>query len=128
MTQPAYAAPCVPAGHVVVAIVNAPPVAVTETIAVAVLEPEAFVAVSVYVVVVAGTTLVDPLADDDVKPPGEIEMLLAPVVTQLKTLLAPAVTLVGSAENEVITGLFAAPTVTVAFEVTEPTALVAVSV
>ena len=47
IVQPAYAAPCVPPGHVVVVIANGPPVDVTVTFAVAVVEPAVFVAVSV---------------------------------------------------------------------------------
>lgn len=47
MVHPAYAAPCVPPGQDVVVIDNAPPDAVTVTLAVAVLDPAALVAVSV---------------------------------------------------------------------------------
>ena len=47
IVQPAYASPCVPLGHEVVVIASAPPVAVTVTIAVAVVGPDALVAVSV---------------------------------------------------------------------------------
>jgi hypothetical protein len=47
MVQPAYALPCVPPGHDVVSIVRVPPDAVTETFAVAVVDPEPFVAVRV---------------------------------------------------------------------------------
>jgi len=47
IVQPAYAEPCVPSGHEVVAIANGPPGAVTVTFAVDVVEPEALVAVSV---------------------------------------------------------------------------------
>ncbi len=45
--QPAYAEPWVPPGHEVVVIANGPPDAVTVTCAVAVVEPEELVAVSV---------------------------------------------------------------------------------
>ncbi|MGA7930840.1 MAG: hypothetical protein WCA20_33215 [Candidatus Sulfotelmatobacter sp.] len=45
--QPAYAAPCVPPGHEVVAIANGPPDAVTVTFAADVVEPDPLVAVSV---------------------------------------------------------------------------------
>jgi hypothetical protein len=55
-------------------------------------------------------------------------MPVAPVVTQLSVLLEPEVILAGLALNELIVGLLAAVTVTVAVEVTEPAALVAVSV
>jgi hypothetical protein len=65
IVHPAYAAYCVPPGHEVVVIVNGPPevAAVTVTVAVAVLEPPALVAVRVYVVVDDGLTFVVPLAD-----------------------------------------------------------------
>jgi hypothetical protein len=54
--------------------------------------------------------------------------LVAPVVTQLSVLLDPELILAGLAANELIVGLLAAVIVTVAVEVTEPAALVAVSV
>jgi uncharacterized cupredoxin-like copper-binding protein len=47
IVQPVYAAPCVPPGHDVVVIVNEPPLAVTATFAVAVVEPATLVAVNV---------------------------------------------------------------------------------
>ena len=47
MVQPEYAAPCDPLGHEVVMIANVPPDAATVTCAVAVVEPEVLVAVSV---------------------------------------------------------------------------------
>jgi hypothetical protein len=47
IVQPVYAAPCIPSGHEVVVIAKGPPEAVTVTCAVAMVEPEAFVAVSV---------------------------------------------------------------------------------
>jgi hypothetical protein len=47
MVHPSYAEPCVPPGHEVVSIVNAPPEEVTETFEVAVDEPAELVAVSV---------------------------------------------------------------------------------
>jgi hypothetical protein len=109
-------------------IVNGPPLAVTVTFAVAVLEPEVLVAVSVYVVVAVGLTLVDPLAEEDVNDPGVMAMLVAPVVVQLSVLLEPEVMLVGFALKELIAGLFDVLTVTVAVAVVEPAALVAVSV
>ena len=55
-------------------------------------------------------------------------MLVAPVVTQLSVLLAPDAMLAGLAVKDVIVGLLGAVTVTVAVAVTEPAALVAVSV
>jgi hypothetical protein len=87
MVQPEYAAPCVPPGHEVVVIANGPPDAVTVTFAVEVTEPPEFVAVSVYVVVVVGLTVVEPLADVDVNEPGVMAILAAPVVAQLSVLL-----------------------------------------
>ena len=77
-------------------------------------------------VVVVGLTLVEPLADEDVNVPGVIEMLVAPVVTQLSDVLAPEVIVVRLAEKLVITGT--ATTVTVTVAVTDPEPLVAVSV
>jgi hypothetical protein len=81
-------------------------------------------------VAVVGLTLVEPLADVDVNVPGVIAMLVAPVVTQLNVLLEPEVTLVGLAVKELMVGVpdVLAVTVTVAVEVVEPEALVAVSV
>jgi hypothetical protein len=55
-------------------------------------------------------------------------MLVAPVVAQLSVLLAPEAILAGLAPKDVIAGLLRAVTVTVAVDVTEPAALVAVSV
>jgi hypothetical protein len=79
-------------------------------------------------VVAVGFTLVEPLAEVEVNVPGVIAMLEAPVVTQLRVLLEPEAMLVGMAVNEVIVGAPAALTVTVAVDVAEPEALVAVSV
>ena len=75
-----------------------------------------------------GPTVVEPLADAEVKLPGVIEMLVAPDVDQLKVLLEPEAMLVGFAVKELIDGLLGALTVTVKFDVVEPVALVAVSV
>jgi hypothetical protein len=80
------------------------------------------------VVVAAGLTLVDPLADVEVNVPGVIARLVAPVVTQFSVLLEPEVIVLGLAVNELITGLLAAFTVTVRVDVVEPAALVAVRV
>jgi hypothetical protein len=103
--------------------------AVTVTVAVVVTEPAAFVAVIVYVVVAVGLTLVEPLACDEVKLPGVMLMLVAPLVDQLRVLLEPEVMLAGLAVNELIVGLDAAAvTVTVEALVTEPAAFVAVIV
>jgi hypothetical protein len=58
-----------------------------------------------------------------------IAMLVAPLVAQLNELLAPELILDGFAVNEVMAGFVGVVlTVTVAVEVTEPAALVAVSV
>jgi hypothetical protein len=78
------------------------------------------------VVVVVGLTLVVPLAEAEVKVPGVMATLVAPVVDQLSVLLEPEVMLVGLAVNAVITGRPVTVTVTVA--VVDPAALVAVSV
>jgi hypothetical protein len=80
------------------------------------------------VVVDAGLTVVDPLADVDVNVPGVIAMLAAPEVIQLNVLLWPEVMLAGLAVNDVIVGLLTAFTVTVTVAVTDPAELVAVSV
>ena len=62
----------------------------------------------------------------DVNVPGVMAMLVAPFVVQLRVLLEPAFMLAGPAANELIVGgVF---TVTVCVDVTEPAALVAVSV
>jgi len=80
------------------------------------------------VVVAVGLTLVDPLADVDVKLPGVMARLAAPVVVQISVLLEPDVMLVGFAVKELIAGLLAVVTVTVAVDVVDPVELVAVSV
>jgi len=113
-------------------IVSAPPLLpeLTVTCAVAVVEPEEFVAVSVYVVVAVGLTEVEPVALVEVKVPGVIAMEVAPVTDQERELLEPELIVVGFAANELIAGLLGpeAFTVTVAVAVTEPEELVAVSV
>jgi len=76
-----------------------------------------------------GLTVVDPLAELDVKVPGVMAMLVAPVVAQLSVLLAPEAMLAGLAVNELIEGgVGAAVTVTLAVAVTEPAEFVAVRV
>lgn len=95
--------------------------------AVAVVEPALLVAVSVYVVVELGLTLVEPLAAVEVKLPGVMLMLVAPVVDHASVLLEPAVILAGLAVNELIAGL-AELTVTVAVAIAEPELFVAVRV
>jgi len=57
------------------------------------------------VVVAVGFTLVEPLADVEVNVPGEMEILVAPVVVQLKVLLAPELIAVGFAVKEEIAGI-----------------------
>jgi hypothetical protein len=103
-----------------------PPVAATVTFAVAVFEPAPFVAVSVYVVVDEGPTVVEPLALVDVNVPGVMPIFVAPDVTQLNVLVWPELMFAGSAVNELIMGTLAATSVTVAVAVTEPAAFVAV--
>jgi len=107
---------------------SGPPAAVTVIFAVAVLEPVAFVAVNVYVVVEVGLTPVEPFAEVELNVPGVMAMLVAPVVVQLSVLLEPETTPVGFAVKELITGLPVAFTATVVVEVVEPVAFVAVSV
>jgi len=87
-----------------------PPLLVTVTVAVAVTEPALLVAVNVYVVVAVGLTLVEPLAAVEVKVPGVIETLLAPVVDQLRVAL-PELKLAGFAENEPMAGAVPCPCV-----------------
>ena len=78
--------------------------------------------------VAVGFTLVEPPAEAEVNVPGVIAMLAAPVVTQLRVLLEPEAMLAGLAVKEVSVGAPAAFTLTVAVDVAEPEALVAVSV
>jgi hypothetical protein len=80
------------------------------------------------VVVAVGLTLVEPLADADVNPPGVMAILVAPVVAQLSVLLDPEVIVVGLAVKELIAGLLAVFTVSVTIDLAEPAALVAVKV
>ena len=51
-----------------------------------------------------GVTESDPLADVEVKLPGVIETLVAPVVLKASVLLEPDAMLAGLAVNEVIVG------------------------
>jgi hypothetical protein len=80
------------------------------------------------VVVAVGLTLVAPVAAVDMKFPGVIAILVAPLVAQLSVLLDPAARLVGLAVNALIIGMAGGLTVTVKVEVVAPAALVAVSV
>jgi len=77
----------------------------TVTVTVEVVEREEFVAVSVKVVVAVGLTLVEPLAEAEVNEPGEIEIVVAPLVAQLSVVLVPEFTVVGFAVNEAIDGI-----------------------
>jgi hypothetical protein len=80
------------------------------------------------VVVAVGLTLVEPVAEVDVKFPGVMVILVAPLVAQLSVQLDPAVRLVGLAVNALIVGMAGGLTVTVKVEVVAPAALVAVRV
>jgi hypothetical protein len=80
------------------------------------------------VVVEVGLTLVEPVADVDVKLPGVMARLVAPEVVQLSVLLEPELIEVGFAPKEVMVGAPGVAIVTVAVEVTEPAAFVAVRV
>jgi hypothetical protein len=81
------------------------------------------------VVVAVGLTVVEPLAAAEVNVPGVMAMVVAPVTVQLNVLLDPELMLVGFAVKELMVGLLAwAVMVTVAVDVVEPAALVAVSV
>ena len=75
-----------------------------------------------------GLTLVEPVAEVDVKVPGVMARLVAPDVVQLSVVLEPAAIVVGLAVKELMVGLLGAVTVTVRVDVAEPVALVAVSV
>lgn len=79
-------------------------------------------------VVDVGLALVEPLAAVDVNEPGEMAMLAAPDVAQLKVLLDPDAMLAGLAVKELIVGLLAVVTVTVTVAVAELEELDAVSV
>jgi hypothetical protein len=56
------------------------------------------------VVVAVGLTVVEPLASVEVKVPGAMAMLVAPVTAQVSVLLAPELIVAGLAANKVITG------------------------
>jgi hypothetical protein len=81
------------------------------------------------VVVAVGLTVVEPLAAVEVKVPGVMAMLVAPLVAQLSVLLVPEVMLVGLAVKELMVCFVGAGfTVMVAVAVMEPAALVTVRV
>ena len=60
-------------------------------------------------VVAVGFTLVEPLADAEVKVPGVMAMLVAPDAAQLSVLLVPELTLVGFAVKVEIIGTTLVP-------------------
>ena len=95
-----------PPGQEVVVIVSGPPAvtAATVTVALELVEPEELAAASLYVVVDAGLTDIEPLAFVDVNVPGVIEMLVAPLLTQLSVVLEPGLMLAGLALNDVMVG------------------------
>ena len=76
----------------------------TVTVAVAVAEPAAFVAVSVYVVVADGLEDIEPVAEVEAKLPGVMVTLVAPEAAQLSVVLAPAAMLDGLAEKDAMVG------------------------
>jgi hypothetical protein len=82
------------------------------------------------VVVTVGLTEVEPVKDVEVKVPGVMARLVAPVTVQFRVLLEPGEMDVGVAVKELITGSGApdALTVTVTVAVAEPALSVAVSV
>jgi hypothetical protein len=80
------------------------------------------------VVVTVGLKLVDPVAEVEVKLPGVMAILVAPVVVQASVLLKPEAIFVGLAVKESIVGLLGGVKVTVTVDVLEPTSFVAVSV
>ena len=85
-------------------IVGLLPAGFTVTVTCIVFEPAEFAAVSKYVVVAAGETLVEPLADVDVKLPGVMEIAVAPLVDQESVTLVPDVIVVALAVKELIEG------------------------
>ena len=60
-------------------------------------------------VVAAGLTFVEPLADAEVNVPGVMAMPVAPHAAQLSVLLLPELMLIGSASNEEIVGAASVP-------------------
>jgi hypothetical protein len=63
------------------------------------------------VVVSVGLTVVEPLAAVEVKVPGAMAMLVAPVTDQVKVLLAPELMVAALAVKEVIVGADPVPVV-----------------
>jgi hypothetical protein len=111
-----------------VEILNGPPVEVSVTLADAVTDPAALVAVKTYVVVVSGLTLTVPVAEVDARFPGAMFSVVAPEVVQLSALMPPSAMLVGLAVNELIVGRLGWVTVTITVAVAVPVVFVAVSV
>ena len=70
----------------------------------------------------------EPLAEVEVNVPGVMAIFVAPDVAQVRVLLDPDAMLSGFAVKELIVGLPAAFTVTVAVDVVEPEELAAVRV
>jgi hypothetical protein len=100
----------------------------TVTVSAAVFEPFALVAVSVYLVVAAGLTLTDPVAELEENPPGLIEIFVVFFVVQLRVLLAPSRIFAGLALNELIIGFGGTVTVTFTIFVTVPALFLALRV
>lgn len=75
-----------------------------------------------------GLTVVEPVAEVEVKVPGVIAIEAALEVVQLSLLLVPELTLLGLAIKLPMLGDPGACTVTVAVAVTDPAALMAFSV
>jgi hypothetical protein len=57
------------------------------------------------VVVVVGLTLVEPVAEVEVNEPGEIEIVVAPLVAHVSMVLVPEFTVAGFTVNEAIDGM-----------------------
>jgi hypothetical protein len=57
------------------------------------------------VVVAVGLALVEPLADVELNAPGEIEIVVAPLVVQLSVVLVPELMVAGLAANDAIDGM-----------------------
>ena len=53
---------------------------------------------------IVGLTIVEPVCDVDVNPPGLISTRAAPVVDQLSVVLSPGTVCAGLASNEAISG------------------------
>ena len=73
-------------------------------------------------VAAVGFTLVEPLAAVEVKVPGVMAIVAAPLVAQLSVLLEPDVMLVGLAAKELMVGLAGGAAVTVTAAVCEAVA------